>query len=126
MLEHLEPVKVMTYFEKLCSIPHGSYNTKAISDYCVGFAKERGLEVHQDDTNNVIIVKEASEGYEDAPTVILQGHLDMVCEKNEDVDFDFEKESLRLRVDGDFILADGTTLGGDDGIAVACVLAVLE
>ncbi len=126
MLEHLEPVKVMTYFEKLCSIPHGSYNTKAISDYCVGFAKERGLEVHQDDTNNVIIVKEASEGYEDAPTVILQGHLDMVCEKNEDVDFDFEKESLRLRVDGDFILADGTTLGGDDGIAVACVLAVLD
>lgn len=126
MLEHLEPVKVMTYFEKLCSIPHGSYNTKAISDYCVAFAKERGLAVSQDDTNNVIIVKEASEGYEDAPTVILQGHLDMVCEKNADVDFDFEKEGLRLKVDGDFVSADGTTLGGDDGIAIACALAILD
>ena len=126
MLEHLEPVKVMTYFEKLCSIPHGSYNTKAISDYCVAFAKERGLSVSQDDTNNVIIVKEASEGYEAAPTVILQGHLDMVCEKNADVDFDFATEGLRLRVDGDFVYADGTTLGGDDGIAVACALAILD
>ena len=126
MLEHLEPVKVMTYFEKLCSIPHGSYNTKAISDYCVAFAKERGLSVSQDDTNNVIIVKEACEGYEAAPTVILQGHLDMVCEKNADVDFDFATEGLRLRVDGDFVYADGTTLGGDDGIAVACALAILD
>lgn len=126
MLEHLEPAKVMTYFEKLCSIPHGSYNTKAISDYCVDFAKARGLEVRQDEANNVVIVKEASAGYEKAPAVILQGHLDMVCEKNADVDFDFEKDGLRLKVDGDFIYADGTTLGGDDGIAVACVLAILD
>lgn len=126
MLENIRPYKVMQYFEKLCAIPHGSGNVKAISDYCVNFAKERGLFVRQDEMHNVVIVKEASEGYEQAPAVILQGHLDMVCEKNSDVEFDFEHQGLNLAVEGDFVYAAGTTLGGDDGIAVACILAILD
>ena len=126
MLENVQPVKVMSFFEKICSIPHGSGNTKAISDYCVNFAESRGFWVRQDEMNNVVIVKEASEGYEQAPTLMIQGHLDMVCEKNGDVDFDFEKEGLRLQTKGDFVYAEGTTLGGDDGIAVACALAILD
>lgn len=126
MLENIKPYNVMHYFEELCKIPHGSGDVEAISDYCVAFAKERGLTVRQDELFNVVIVKEASEGYEEAPTVILQGHLDMVCEKNADVDFDFEKEGLKLGVDGDFIFAHGTTLGGDDGIAIAMTLAILD
>ena len=126
MLENYRPEKVMKYFEEICNIPHGSGNMEAISDYCVAFAKARGLQVRQDELMNVVIVKEASEDYEDAPTVILQGHLDMVCEKNADTVFDFEKDSLKLQVDGDYIFAEGTTLGGDDGIAVAMGLAILD
>lgn len=113
-------------FETLCAIPHGSRDTKAISDYCVRFAQERGLSWQQDASNNVIIRKPASPGYEDHPTVILQGHLDMVCEKDADCDIDFAKDGLRLRHDDTYIFADGTTLGGDDGIAVAYALAVLD
>ncbi|HBH93213.1 MAG TPA: aminoacyl-histidine dipeptidase, partial [Bacteroides sp.] len=79
--EGLEPKVVFEYFEKICSIPHDSYNEKQLSDYCVSFAKEHGLEYYQDDLYNVIIIKEASEGYEDHEPVIIQGHLDMVCEK---------------------------------------------
>lgn len=126
MLENLKPKKVMHYFEEICSIPHGSGNMEAISAYCVDFAEKRGLKVRRDEMYNVVIVKEASEGYEDAPTVILQGHMDMVCEKNNDVAFDFEKEGLKLGIDGDFIYAEGTTLGGDDGIAVAMIMAILD
>ena len=126
MLEKFKPEKVMHYFEEICKIPHGSGNMEAISDYCVAFAKDRGLKVRQDELMNVVIVKDATAGYEDAPTVILQGHLDMVCEKNADTEFDFEKDSLKLRVDGDYISAEGTTLGGDDGIAVAMGLAILD
>lgn len=125
-LTHLEPASVFHYFNEICQIPHGSYNTKAISDYCVNFAKSHHLTCYQDDTNNVIIVKEASPGYENAKPVILQGHLDMVCEKTDDSDHDFEKDPLKLRVDGDWLSAEGTTLGGDDGIAVAYGLAILE
>ena len=113
-------------FETLCAIPHGSRDTKAISDYCVRFAQERGLSWQQDASNNVIIRKPASPGYEDHPTVILQGHLDMVCEKDANCDIDFSKDGLRLRHDDTYIFADGTTLGGDDGIAVAYALAVLD
>lgn len=115
-----------SYFEELAAIPHGSGNTKAISDYCVEFAKARGLEYYQDEYNNVIIIKPASEGYESSPAVIIQGHLDMVCEKLPDTDIDMSKEGLRLAADGDFIYAEGTTLGGDDGIAVAYALAILN
>jgi len=123
---NLQPVAVFHYFEELAKIPHGSYNTKAISDYCVNFAKERNLEHYQDDTNNVIIIKEASAGYENAAPIIIQGHLDMVCEKEEDCNIDFEKDGLDLYVDGDFLKARGTTLGGDDGIAIAYCLALLD
>lgn len=124
-LENLEPKQVFHYFEDLCAIPHGSGNTKGVSDYCMAFAKEHGLKAWQDEVFNVVIVKEASRGYEDAPTVIIQGHLDMVCEKETGHPIDFAKEGLELIVKEDFLSADGTTLGGDDGIAVAMALAVL-
>lgn len=126
ILEGLCPERVFYYFEQLCAIPHGSGNTKKISDWCMVFAQAQGLEAVQDRLNNVIIRKAASKGKENAPTVILQGHLDMVCEKTPDIDFDFTKEGLQLQVEGDMISAKGTTLGGDDGIAVAMALAVLE
>lgn len=124
--KELEPKKVFEYFEDICSIPHGSRNTKAISDYCVSFAKEHGLKVIQDEMNNVIIFKEGSAGYENSEPIIIQGHMDMVCEKEQGVDIDFEKEGLRLFVDGDFLKAEGTTLGGDDGIALAYAFAILD
>ncbi len=89
VLENYEPKKVFHYFEEICKIPHGSRNTKAISDYLVNFAKERGLAYAQDESNNVVIYKEATPGYENAPTVILQGHMDMVCEKRPGVEHDF-------------------------------------
>ena len=125
VLETLEPKAVFHFFEDLTRIPHGSRNTKAISDYCVAFAKERGLWVYQDALNNVIIKKPATAGYEAAPAVILQGHLDMVAEKTPESPIDFTKDALDLRVEGDYVSANGTTLGGDDGIAVAMALAVL-
>ena len=99
VLEHLEPKKVFSLFEAMCAIPHGSRNTKAISDWCVAFAKERGLEYHQDASNNVIIIKPAAPGYEDAQPIILQGHLDMVCEKAADCTKDMEREGLDLAID---------------------------
>ena len=126
VLNDLQPALVLRYFEELCAIPHGSGNTKAISDYCVRFAEARGLECHQDALNNIIIIKSASEGYEDAPAVILQGHLDMVCEKAADCALDMARDGLRIATDGQWIWADGTTLGGDDGIAVAMALAALD
>ncbi len=125
-LEGLKPEKVFWYFEEISAIPRGSGNEEAVSRYCVEFAKERGLEVFQDENRNVIITKAASAGYENAPGVILQGHLDMVCEKNEDCLKDFSREGIDVRVDGDFVCAEGTTLGGDDGIAVAMMLAILD
>ena len=126
VLENLEPKKVFEFFEDITQIPHGSYNEKAISDYCVKFAKDRGLEVYQDDLYDVIIKCPATPGYEDVEGVILQGHLDMVCEKSEDSTIDFEKDGLELEVKGDIVTANGTTLGGDDGIAIAYALAVMD
>lgn len=125
-LKSLEPKKVFHFFEEISAIPHGSFHTKAISSYLADFAKQRGLEYYQDDGDNVVIIKEASPGYETAPALILQGHMDMVCEKESDCDIDFEKEGLELYVEGDFLRARGTTLGADDGIAVAYGLAVLD
>lgn len=122
----LQSQKVFDYFEELAAIPHGSGNTKEISDYLVRFAKEHGLVYYQDAANNVVIVEEASAGYEDADTIIIQGHMDMVCEKESDCAIDFEKDGLMLYVDGDFLKARGTTLGGDDGIAVAYALAIMD
>lgn len=123
---NLKPEKVFHYFEEISAIPHGSGNTKAISDYLAAFAKMHGLEYYQDASNNIIIIKEASVGYETAEPVIIQGHMDMVCEKENGCDIDFERDGLELYVDGDFLKARGTTLGGDDGIAVAYALAILD
>lgn len=126
VLGNLQPERVFYYFEEITKIPHGSGNTKQISDYLVSFAEEHQLRYIQDEKNNVVIFKEASKGYEQAPTVILQGHMDMVCEKTPESSHDFTKDPLKLGIDGDYIYAEHTTLGGDDGIAVAYGLAVLE
>ena len=126
ILEQLEPKSVFSYFEQLCAIPHGSGNTKAVSDWIAAFARERGLRYVQDASGNVVIYLPASAGYEHTAPVILQGHMDMVCEKTADCAKDMTKEGLDLAVDGDVIYARGTTLGGDDGVAVAMLLAVLD
>lgn len=126
VLANLEPKKVFYYFEEITKIPHGSGNVEKISDFLIGFAKERGLFCIQDDRKNVIIVKEATEGYEQEPAVILQGHMDMVAVKKPDCAIDMKTEGLRVAVDGDKIYAEGTSLGGDDGIAVAYALALLD
>ena len=124
-LAGLEPASVFGYFEEICSIPHGSRNTKAISDYLVSFAKEQGIRCIQDELNNVILFQEGTCGMEDHAPVILQGHMDMVCEKDEDCPINMETEGLDVTHDGACIFAKGTTLGGDDGIAVAFALALL-
>ncbi len=126
VLENLQPERVFHYFEEITKIPHGSGNTREISDYLVSFAKEHGLRYIQDESNNVVIFKPAAKGYENAPTVMLQGHMDMVCEKEPGSSHDFTRDALKLQVEGDYISAQGTTLGGDDGIAVAYGLALLE
>ncbi len=125
-LYNLQPKRVFYYFEELCGIPHGSGNTAAISQYCVSFAQAHNLSYIQDEIGNVVICKPASAGYEDHEPVVLQGHLDMVCEKAPDCSIDFERDGLDLAVDGDWLYAIGTALGGDDGIAVAMILAILE
>ncbi len=124
-LAGLEPANVFYYFEKLCSIPHGSGNTKPISDYLVSFAKEQGIDYIQDSLNNVILFGKGTCGMEDHAPVIIQGHMDMVCEKDESCPIDMEKEGLDVTHDGENVFAKGTTLGGDDGIAVAFALALL-
>ena len=126
MLENLEPKKVFQYFEEICSIPHGSGNVDAISDYLVEFAKKWGLWWTQDELKNIIIIKEASEGKEDRPAVMIQGHMDMVAVKEPDADLDMTKDGLRLGIDGDYVYARDTSLGGDDGIALAYGLALLS
>lgn len=126
VLSDLEPKNVFRFFEEITGIPHGSGNVEQISDYLVNFARERNLFCIQDEWKNVIIVKEATPGYEKEPTVILQGHMDMVAVKKPDCDIDMRTEGLRVAVDGDAIYAEGTSLGGDDGIAVAYSLALLD
>ena len=124
-LAGLEPASVFGFFEKICSMPHGSGNTKIISDWLVSFAREQGLRYIQDELNNVIIFGDATPGYEDHEPVIIQGHMDMVCEKDADCPINFETDGLDVTHDGAYVFAKGTTLGGDDGIAVAYALAVL-
>lgn len=126
ILKDLQPANVFAYFEEICSIPHTSFHEKALSDYCVNFAKEHGLYWEQDELGNVIIIKEATEGYEEAAPVMIQGHLDMVGDKTPDCPLDLEKDGLILKIEGDYLTAEGTTLGGDDGIAVAYALAILD
>lgn len=125
ILKDLQPVDVFKYFEKLTQIPRGSGNEKEVSDYLVSFAKEHNLEYIQDSALNVVIRKKATLGFEDRPAVVLQGHMDMVCEKNKEIEHDFTKDPLKLRIIDDMVYATGTTLGSDNGIAVAMGLALL-
>lgn len=126
ILDNLEPKKVFRYFEEICSIPHGSYHTDKIADYIVDFAKNHKFEYFKDSYNNVMIKKNASANYTGNSTVIIQGHLDMVCAKDDSTDIDFENQGIDIEYDDKYIFAKGTTLGGDDGIAVAMALAVLD
>jgi len=124
-LAGLEPASVFGYFEEICAIPHGSRNTRKISDYLVAFAKEQGLRYIQDEADNVILFGDATPGYEDHPAVILQGHMDMVCEKDADCPIDMATEGLDVTHNGFAVYANGTTLGADNGIAVAMGMALL-
>ena len=124
-LAGLQPAAVFDYFEQICAIPHGSGNTKMISDYLVNFAKAQDLRYIQDEHNNVILFADGTCGMEDHEPVILQGHMDMVCEKDADCPIDMATEGLDVTHDGKYVFARGTTLGGDDGIAVAYALAIL-
>jgi len=124
-LKGVAPSEVFGYFEQICAIPHGSGNIDAISDYLVDFAKTHNLRYIQDESKNVIIFGDATPGYKDHAPVILQGHMDMVCEKDADCPIDMEKEGLDVTSDGEYVFAKGTTLGGDNGIAVAFMLALL-
>ncbi|MFV0519167.1 MAG: aminoacyl-histidine dipeptidase [Lachnospirales bacterium] len=126
ILANLEPKKVLYFFEELSKIPRGSSNEKAVSDYCKKFAEERSLEVYQDEIFNIVIKKAGTKGKENNETVILQGHLDMVCEKNKDTEFDFLKDGIKLKLEGDFLSGTGTTLGADNGVAVAIAMAILD
>ncbi len=122
----LKPEKLWEYFSKILEIPHCSGNEEQLTEYLLSLADEKGYEAEKDDAGNVVIRVPATEGHEDAPTVVLQGHLDMVCEKNSDVDVDFMKDGITARKEGDWITAEGTTLGADNGIGLAAALAVAE
>ena len=124
--EYKDAERLFSYFEAFSKIPHGSGNTRAIADFFVGFAKERGLDCYRDESDNVVIRKGATPGYEDRPTVIIQGHLDMVAVKKSGADIDMERDGLTLYRDGDFIRAKDTSLGGDDGVALMYAMALLD
>lgn len=126
VLADLQPREVLSFFEILADIPRGSGNEKQAADWVVRFAEERGLEAFQDELHCVLVKKPGQGGLEDAAPLILHGHLDMVCEKEEGVVIDFEKDPIRLVVDGDYIKADGTSLGADNGIGVSYILALLD
>lgn len=125
VLSSLSPTEVFRYFEEICGIPRGSGNRDGISEYCVAFAQEKGLDFVRDKADNVIIYKPGTPGYEQADPLILQGHLDMVCQKTEESDIDFDQDGLDIYVENDCVRARGTTLGADNGIAVAMILAIL-
>ena len=126
VLNGIEPQNVFGFFEEICAIPHGSGNTKQISDYLRKFAEDRGLKVNQEPCGNVIIYKAATPGFENSRILCLQGHMDMVCEKASDSRHNFKKNPLTIAVMDDDIFSRGTTLGADDGIAVAMMLAILD
>ena len=124
-LAGLEPQAVFAYFEEICAIPHGSGNTKAISDYIVSFAQKHAIRYIQDGLNNVLLFAPGTCGYEDHTPVVIQGHTDMVCEKDDGCPINMETEGLSVTHDGEYVFARGTTLGADNGIAVAMALALL-
>lgn len=125
-IDSLKPQRVFYYFKKISAVPRGSGNMNGIARFCEDFAVKHGLKYVRDKSDNVVIYKEASEGYENSEPVILQGHLDMVCQKTDECQIDFEKDGIELYADGDYVKARGTTLGADNGIAVAIILAILE
>ena len=124
-LNELSPKEVLHFFSEIARIPHGSGNTGKLEQYCLDFAASHNLRSFQDSYGNVMLFKDGTPGYENSDPVILQGHLDMVCEKKPDCPADMEKDPIRPLTDGEYIWADGTTLGGDDGIAIAYILALL-
>ncbi len=126
MIEKYSDYKALSFFEELTKIPRCSGNEKEVSDWLVRFARERNLEVHQDKALNIIIKKPGTAGKENNPPIILQGHMDMVCVKEDSCAFDFEKDAIPIDVEDDWIVTKGTTLGADNGIAVAMILAVLD
>jgi dipeptidase D len=125
-IENLEPKLVWKHFDEIRKIPRCSKHEEKIRDYIVNFAKKQGLKTKVDDVGNVVIIKPATAGMQNKPTIILQGHMDMVCEKNSDVTFDFSKDPIQLKINGDLLTANGTTLGADNGIGLAISLAILE
>ena len=125
-LAGLKPERVFYYFEELTKIPRCSNDEKRVSDYLISVGESLGFETIQDNVLNVIIKKPGTKGYENSPTVVLQGHMDMVCEKRDDSSHDFSKDAIRLSLQEDFVMAEETTFGADNGIAVAMCLAVLE
>ena len=125
-LKDLQPRGFFKYFEEISRIPHGSGNTVAMANYLIDFAQSHNLRHHRDGAGNVVIFKDGTAGYENKNPVILQGHMDMVCQKDADCPLDMTKDPLELVVEGDILRANGTTLGADDGIAVAMFLAILE
>ena len=126
VLSGIEPEKVFKFFEEISAVPRGSGDMERISRYCESFAVSRGLEYVRDEAGNVIIYKDASCGFENSEPIILQGHLDMVCQKKDGIEIDFKKDGIRLAAEGGYIKAEGTTLGADNGIAVAMILALLD
>lgn len=126
VVQGFEPAAVFQIFEDICAIPHGSGNEQGVADYIAAYAEKRGLFTHRDETGNIFVRKNATPGYENTPAILLQGHMDMVCEKNSDSDHDFLKDGLKLSVKDGQLWADGTTLGADNGIAVAMMLALLD
>jgi len=126
VLEGVKPERLWYHFEEISKIPRCSKHEEKVREYIVNFAKEKGLKYKVDSIGNVVVIKEADEGYQDKPAVILQGHIDMVCEKNKETEHDFSKDPIKLKVDGDWLTAEGTTLGADNGIGVAAAPAILE
>lgn len=126
VIENLEPKSVWKHFDEIRKIPHCSKHEEKLGDYVIDFAKKHNLKFKTDKSGNVVISKPGTSGMENKPTVLLQGHMDMVCEKNSDVVHDFSKDPIKLKLDGDVLTADGTTLGADNGIGLAMSLAILE
>ena len=126
VLEHIEPREVMFFFEELSRRHRCSRHETQATDYLADFAQQRGLEFHRDELQNIIIKKPGTPGYEQAPPVILHGHIDMVCKVDDGVVHDFAAEGVKLDVDGDFIRAEGTTLGADNGLGIAYMLTLLD
>lgn len=126
ILDGLKPEKCFYYFEEISRIPRSSYKEEAVSNYLVEFAKKRGLKVIQDEAWNVLISKPATPGYEKRKGVMLQGHMDMVCVKDDGIEHDFDKDPIPMYIDGDYIRAHGTTLGADNATAVCLMLALLD